>query len=269
MALSLRERSFAADKSDIYIDGKNLRAYGCFVTSDGWTIEKTTPSTNYTDVPGVEGGADTTAENVDDAAYLGRRDVTINVAAVGDQGEVLEAKQLVGYLIGRTVELFNLLEGLTLTGRVSVDSWEDIYAAGGKLVGSNTSITFDCEPLATGKTVRVDLKRGTNDVTLKGNRAVRPRCGIYASSGSGSGLYGFKIGSTTMKTNDSFPLSKGCVYDCANRFVYGVAELSSVTSSDTPLNLTFDSDWLQLPAGKFQIVADAPSYIEYEPKYVV
>lgn len=69
MALSLRERSFAADKSDIYIDGKNLRAYGCFVTSDGWTIEKTTPSTNYTDVPDAATSPSTSQLSATKAKY--------------------------------------------------------------------------------------------------------------------------------------------------------------------------------------------------------
>lgn len=293
MSCTTLEHALAADKSDVCLDeewaywrpGKyvvfdstptSLHEMGLVVTSDGWTIGKAEPDTQYTDVPGRAGGVDTSVEHLMDltgfggAPYAKRRTIEINVAALGDSLQIHEAMLRLAKRSGTTVCVSGLLEdrALYFDGRMSLSEWTPVHAAGGVLVAAKAKISINAAPYAYGPQRIVKLAEGENDVAIEGTAPTRPYVHLTRKTGStAAGAVTHYNTDTHMKpalAPDDNTL--GWDFDC------GAPSLNRQTARDEDLTetpISMDSRWLELPGGpnRLDLSNTDGGWLGYRPAY--
>lgn len=186
--MDVRSRSFRVDRSRVMLAGKPLSAYGLFLTDKGYSISEAKPQTTYLDVPGVSGGVNATTTTVG-MATLGRRTVTLNVATVGTEYEIREAKYLISRWAGRRIgfSLDDYLQfGNGSNGWLTVGEWTDLVDSQGVIRSSSTTLTLDADPLFQGVYTRTSaIPAGVStQIDYNGNVPVIPDLTFTTTDGS-------------------------------------------------------------------------------------
>lgn len=176
LANTHRIRGLRLDRSRISIDGKPLSDYAVFTLADGIGIGEAKPVTMFQTAPGRSGGWDMTLDDPYGYPTLGRREISMRIAATGDPMEIEEAKTLVGGANGRNVHIGGLTKLGEFHGRLSTGAWDDHHDAAGMLRWSVCELMLDAEPCAYGPTQRIDLPLDgkTMHVSIRGNRPTYP-----------------------------------------------------------------------------------------------
>ena len=284
MTCTTLEHALAADKSDLRVQlwdgygwtGRNagesstpLHALGLIVTSDGWTLGKAEPATTLTTIPGAAGSIDQTEEDPALHAYPGRRTVEINIAALGDPGQVQEGMANAGALHGALVRIQGLLPDpfLALEGRASLGEWTLNRRVDGQLVAAVGTLSIDAMPYAHGQTERVSLAAGTNNIILKGNAPIQPFVSLDSPSGSTAPASLTYYGTKRTQVLKSYQNSGvGWSFWCADR--YSKARAKGGDTTDPKIGLALSADWMELPPGAIQLTCSTTGYLEYEPGYL-
>lgn len=230
MATTIRERSIWADRSELAfrearpnVDPNvlaprmvqtSLHAFGAFVTDEGWSIDKADPQTTTTRLPGMSGVLDSTLEDMNLHAYVGRRTVTIHIATVGDVDEIMETKRRIGAMHGQRQRITGLVPQGAMIGRLEVGAWEDIVGPYG-IVGSECELTLDANPYAYGSQEVFQLALGERRIIApKGNMPTPLRVSGMA------GTEGFVLSVLCMASDPLFPAGRKRVKDSMSRLGY-------------------------------------------------
>lgn len=168
---------------DPTLNGTPLERMMLSLTSDGITIDKTTPAVSMQDMPGRNGQLDLTLEDPTGAAYMGLRTITLNLYAIGGEDDILTAKTRLAALTGTKVTLsWRGLPG-EYEGRLSLGAWEDKWA-GDHQIATLVQATIDAHPCLNGRTITTMLKTGATTIHVKGNRACWPTWTLTPASGA-------------------------------------------------------------------------------------
>ncbi|WP_236023766.1 phage distal tail protein [Bifidobacterium miconis] len=153
------------------------------LSSGGMTIDAVESSVSVQDMPGRDGRLDLTLTDPTGAAYMGNRDITLNLYSIGTEDDILAAKQRLTALSGTMVTLsWRGLPG-HYRGRLGLGAWNDKWA-GGHLVATLVTITVNAYPYLIGRKLSITLQPGVNTIRVKGNRPCWPIWTLTPASGA-------------------------------------------------------------------------------------
>lgn len=246
----------------VTINGIRLAEYGLFTTRDGVSVGEAKPTLTYTDVPGMSGGIDQTTTDATGAAYTGRRDVTINVATVGDPIEISEAKQRIGALAGRIVSVGGIGPHGEYRGRMTVGAWTDTPAAG-RTATSATTLTVNADPYCYGRPVTLPVNAGRNRLLIQGNAMTPPQWTLTIPPGTGT---------TDATVTDQTDMGRTIVCRVTRPTTAMSLTLDAETRqarlNGTLQAIRLDSDWWPLRPGINTITSSHAGRLSYTPRWL-
>lgn len=278
-----RRRGLALDKSRLSIDGRALSDYAVFVTADGISLGEAKPATAFTPAPGRDGGYDTTLDDRHGYPAVGRRTITVRVAATGDPLQIEEAKALIGATAGRHVA-FGGLTGLgAFRGRLTAGAWTDATGPDGRTAWSVCELTLDAEPFAYGHAERIELKPGgaPTPMLVKGNRPAPPLFHQLVEEHVDD-VPAHTVTHTFAETNGprirvENTLTGTGLWDPAHELTID-CERHETTWRGTRIPIRIDDDFFTLKPGKTSLtgllaptghVASYTQYVTYEPRWLI
>ena len=168
---------------DPTLNGVPLERMMLSLSSDGVTIDAAKSTLSMQDIPGRDGRLDLTLTDPTGAAYMGDRDITLSLYAIGGEDDILAAKTRLAALAGTIVSLsWRSLPG-EYKGRMSLGAWADKWA-GDHQIATLVQAEIDAHPYLIGRSRSIALKTGMNTIHVKGNRPCWPTWTLTPASGA-------------------------------------------------------------------------------------
>lgn len=162
------------DDSGLRLGGKPLRDYGISLLLGGVEIGSAESVASFVSVPGRAGSVNRTLVDESGHAYVGRRTITMHIAATGSELDAWEAKIALGALDGTETTLeWGVMPG-HYTGFLTVGDWTDEYTSGGVYHHSTCDLTMQADPYLVGDPRSFPISTDAVSVFIRGNRPAWP-----------------------------------------------------------------------------------------------
>lgn len=253
-----------ADASNTTINSVSLTTMGLVLTGP-IAVGEAVAATSFVSVPGMDGSIDLTLRNAVNAAYLGRRNITLPLATVGTKAQVAAAKAAIGSYNGKDVYVYDERFGGEWHGMLTLGAWTDRVESWGGQLSASVTATVMAEPALLMPTETVVLDSSQSTITVKGNRPAWPHfelvptrssyaIGVTVSSG------GVDIG--TARYVSSSHIANNVDVDCY---------MGVVTSNGAILPTSLNEDFPILVPGSVTItpIGCASGTMTYRPRVMV
>lgn len=239
-------RLYVDQSSGLLLAGKPLSYYGCFLGSDGVSIDESVAEGQYVRVAGSLLSFDVSLTDVQGAVPAGMRTLHVHVGASGVEQDIVQAKTAIGALHGLKVRVgWRGLPGY-YEGRLSVGVWSDVWdfsqpaAQGVGLVASTCMLTVTANPYLVGELVRVPVaSRVDVDLSVCGNKPTPPTFTLHpVSVVQDIRLYVNGMTVTVPSSSASWSTGVTLTVDYERR-------VALVNSSVVPVGLYSRFDWLR------------------------
>ena len=179
-------RLYVDNGSGLLLAGKPLSYYGCFLGSDGVSIDESTADGQWVRVAGSPLSFDVSLTDVQGAVPTGMRTLHVHVGASGVEQDIVQAKTAIGALHGLKVRVgWRGLPGV-YEGRLTVGVWSDVWDFSPEtvLAASTCMLTVTVNPYLVGEPTQV-LITNRLDVVLAvgGNKPTPPMFTLHPASG--------------------------------------------------------------------------------------